>query len=294
VYSAALLSGLATAELLVALPSQARNVDAARAACALPVHAHKCWKLKRSTCLRRMSAIDNSGPCVLCDVSCQNHASRNGVAPDSLQTPSALSQGAGAFNAEFVWHVIEAGILVFRAEERRRKLREAADQAAETGRDTQVFNDSAYSLGEDAHTPNVHSRQVSAMPQHETSAFIGVTGSLLQSLPCLSSSIVALGRHSATRRGGSRRLAVEGEARPAPPQQVTKCAFVCTLLAAFSDTRVCRGRELGHRSTHEASHNGVRLVLLRPSSAPRHMLYSGVCCKARWDSAVNILAPCTL
>lgn len=47
-----------------------------------------------------------------------------------------------------------------RAEERKRKLREAAHEAAETGTDRKVFGDSEYMVGEDARTPNVHSRQV--------------------------------------------------------------------------------------------------------------------------------------
>ena len=47
----------------------------------------------------------------------------------------------------------------YRAEERRRKLREAADASASSGQDQQVFDDSDYMVGEDARTPNVHSRQ---------------------------------------------------------------------------------------------------------------------------------------
>jgi hypothetical protein len=184
-----------------------------------------------------MSAIDKSRPCVLCEVSCRSHANRNDVAPDSLQTPSALSQGAGGSNAEVVWHVIEAATLAFRAEERRRKLREAADQAAETGRDTQVFNDSAYSLGEDAHTPNVHSRQVSAIPQHGTIRQRSLASLALFCSPCPAFRLqlwpladTAPPGEAASQAAGSR-----GEvARPAPPQQVPKCTVVCTHLATFS------------------------------------------------------------
>lgn len=46
-----------------------------------------------------------------------------------------------------------------RAEERRRRLREAADASASSGQDQQVFDDSNYMLGEDARTPNIHTRQ---------------------------------------------------------------------------------------------------------------------------------------
>eukprot|EP00892_Ulva_mutabilis_P009578 jgi/Ulvmu1/6993/UM033_0051.1 len=45
------------------------------------------------------------------------------------------------------------------AEERKRKLREAAHASAETGTDHKVFGDSNYMVGEEARTPNVHSRQ---------------------------------------------------------------------------------------------------------------------------------------
>ena len=38
-------------------------------------------------------------------------------------------------------------------------LREAADASASSGKDQQVFDDSNYMVGEDARTPNIHSRQ---------------------------------------------------------------------------------------------------------------------------------------
>ena len=47
----------------------------------------------------------------------------------------------------------------FRAEERKRKLREAAAETERTGQDQPAFEDSAYSLPEDSRTPNIHSRQ---------------------------------------------------------------------------------------------------------------------------------------
>lgn len=56
-------------------------------------------------------------------------------------------------------HALQS-ISVCRAEERKRKLREAAQASAETGMDQKVFTDSEYMVGEDARTPNVHSRQV--------------------------------------------------------------------------------------------------------------------------------------
>jgi hypothetical protein len=46
-----------------------------------------------------------------------------------------------------------------RAEERRRKLREAAEATVSTGKDTEAFEDSNYSLSEESRTPNIHSRQ---------------------------------------------------------------------------------------------------------------------------------------
>lgn len=46
-----------------------------------------------------------------------------------------------------------------RAEERRRKLREAAEATANTGTDTEPFEQSQYSLSEESRTPNIHSRQ---------------------------------------------------------------------------------------------------------------------------------------
>lgn len=49
--------------------------------------------------------------------------------------------------------------IMCRAEERKRKLREAADADRSSGEDKQVFSDSDYMVGEDARTPNVHSRQ---------------------------------------------------------------------------------------------------------------------------------------
>lgn len=46
------------------------------------------------------------------------------------------------------------------AEERKRRLREVAEADRASGKDQQVFKDSEYMMGEDARTPNVHSRQV--------------------------------------------------------------------------------------------------------------------------------------
>lgn len=70
--------------------------------------------------------------------------------------PASLALSCTAGTAVFVLMPVAA----YRAEERKRKLREAAQATAESGVDTKVFGDSDYMVGEDARTPNVHSRQV--------------------------------------------------------------------------------------------------------------------------------------
>jgi hypothetical protein len=51
---------------------------------------------------------------------------------------------------------------VGRKEARKNKLRETASGIKTTGKDQQVFRTSDYMVSEEARTPNVHSRQVSA------------------------------------------------------------------------------------------------------------------------------------
>lgn len=67
-----------------------------------------------------------------------------------------MSLGALAAPKAFARDYKEA---LARKEARKQQLKEAAGNIKSSGKDQQVFKKSAYSMPDDAHTPNVHTRQ---------------------------------------------------------------------------------------------------------------------------------------
>jgi len=69
---------------------------------------------------------------------------------------------------------------VGRKEARKNKLRETASGIKTTGKDQQVFRTSDYMVSEEARTPNVHSRQVSAEMDECSQRIIGRVNPMMQ------------------------------------------------------------------------------------------------------------------
>eukprot|EP01025_Chloroclados_australasicus_P041015 TRINITY_DN4321_c0_g1_i2.p3 TRINITY_DN4321_c0_g1~~TRINITY_DN4321_c0_g1_i2.p3 ORF type:complete len:114 (-),score=14.59 TRINITY_DN4321_c0_g1_i2:505-846(-) len=88
-----------------------------------------------------------------------HHCPRRCIVPHASRRASALGLLLAPVLVAVPAHARDAEAAKAASEERKRKLREAADISAETGRDQKVFEDSDYMMSEDARTPNVHSRQ---------------------------------------------------------------------------------------------------------------------------------------